>query len=449
MNGDGYGYKGSEIMNRLRCNSETGLFNTWEGNSWCHNYFQLIPKEKYQAEHPDWYSLDGYQLCLTRDPEGLKAEVIQVMKEKLLAQPDRNFIAFSHNDGANWCQCPSCTAEYGLYDSQSTANFAVVIRFVNDVAKEIKAWNREICPSRDIKIFIYNYGPINTAPVKLDSDKNPVLDADGNYQPYSEGLMLEDNVGIVYCFGSTSYYSPKHEININNLAQFKRLQAVMKKQTFYFWSYSTYFQDYLLPINSLDSRPDYYQFGYESGAIAYLDMAQYNVANSTDFGRLKTYVSAKLLWDCQLDLDTLINDFMDNYFKEAAGAMKAMYADYRAYSAYLAEEKNVIGYVNGASTDRSEKNWPYRRVLKFLDYIDQAYAAIEPIRQTDSAMYEKLYNRILMESIPYRYLIIKLYPNVYSFTTLAGKKKEMLADCLKLGLSNNNEHGSIFEEFQS
>ena len=49
---------------------------------WCHTFYQLLPPEKYFAEHPDWYSLingkrrDRWRtLCLT-NPE-MRAELVK------------------------------------------------------------------------------------------------------------------------------------------------------------------------------------------------------------------------------------------------------------------------------------------------------------------------------------------------------------------------------------
>ena len=68
-----------------------------------HNFFATVPPTQYKAEHPEWYSADGRQLCLMTDPDGLKEVVVQQMKKYISENPSANVLSFTQEDVNLWC----------------------------------------------------------------------------------------------------------------------------------------------------------------------------------------------------------------------------------------------------------------------------------------------------------------------------------------------------------
>lgn len=110
----------------------------------------------------------------------MREAVVKEMIYRLELQPERDWISFSHNDGGLWCGCDACQAVANEYGSTNTGAFVSVIRFVNMIANDIKKWNMETCPERDITIFVYDYGTVRKPPVKTDSEGTPLEDENGN-----------------------------------------------------------------------------------------------------------------------------------------------------------------------------------------------------------------------------------------------------------------------------
>ena len=79
----------------------------------------------------------------------------------------------------------------------------------------------------------------------------------------------------------------------------------------------------------------------------------------------------------------------------------------------------------------------------FLEEINEAYRAIEPLKMSDAALYKTLYDRINRESIAYRYLLIQLYPGSFTRNELFLAKRQFRADCEELAISRFNEHNDI------
>ena len=182
----------------------------------------------------------------------------------------------------------------------------------------------------------------------------------------------------------------------------------------------------------------------EHGAIGVFDQAQFDQETAPDFGALKSYVSAKLMWDVDANVDELINNFFDNYYKEASSIMKKFFNEYRAYFCYLHEEFGFKGGIGDLpNLFKTSKHWPYMRIQRFLDYIDMAYNEIEPLKTSDPEKYALLYNRLNKESLSWRYLELSIYPETYDTTMLEVMQNQLLTDCISCGLTKANEQQAI------
>lgn len=441
---------GEAVNKRLRSQSYEAPFNSALGNVFCHNYFELIGGD-YLDKHPKWLATTPTQLCLNAkgDKEERQALIDAVVHEMIIRfemQPDIDWMVFSHEDGGLWCTCTACTEEAPLYDKKAnTAAYATVIRFINEVAAKIRAWQQENCPERDLRLFIYDYGFVTNAPVKVEKNSKgvlePVLDENGNYQPYSEDLMLDEMVGVYICgFNQAYYLGPNSSYEQRSADKVARNFAIMKNPLFFIWAYSAAFADYLLPCHTTETRQAYYQYFKSIGANGVFDQAQYANSATTDFGALKSYVSAKLMWNVQLDVYELIDDFMANYYGLAGEIMAEMYADYRGYMLWQINEKNNIGkptlFFNKAT-------YPYDRIRKFQDYVNRALAAIEPLKAQDSEAYQNLYKRILRERITWDYLMASLHTDKFSLAELERLQRKVISDAQTSGISQASEHNTV------
>ena len=431
-NGNGEEMISAANRYRLRYNTTVDFYTNASGLAATHNYFYYVPKGTYLNDHPEWYSTDGSQLCFTRDPEGLSDVVFEKMKEVFLGDPDHDYIPFMLNDGGYWCGCSSCIAHKDDYENETMNYCATQIEFINGLADRLKIWNEEVCPERKLVICIMSYGRLQVPPVKEN--------ADGTFSVLDEKYTLRDNVAIQLTFGGY-VYNLYHDGNQANLKRVKQWGAVTSN--IYYWIYSASFADYLMPFDVLDSRKQYIGFFIDIGCLMMFDNGRWDTAYSSDFNALRSYVTSRLEWNCQLRLDDLIKEFCDGYFGEASSVMQEMVEEYRGYAAYLYNVRKVPFYVQGATSERTTDNWPYRKVQEFLGYIDRAYSAIEPIKNTDPERYNVLYKNVLRESISYRYLVLKLYANTFDLELLNEEKKKFIDDCNETGISMSAEYMAI------
>lgn len=424
-----------------------------------HNWLELIPVGTYFDAHPDWFDPAKTQLCLTRDYDGLLAEVTKRCIEEFLKCPGKYAISFTQMDGGGWCS--HCKQEYLEYvdgnDGEQEDNDIVNVKasaaekefhcvnslkFTNDLAKNIKEWAKTYDPEHEYDVYMFCYGMIGNPPVKTDKEGKPILDENGDYLPVDLGFEISDNLGVIFCYTYDIYYDADYNITTANAYDsLKRWNTVMDK--YMIWNYSTHFQNYFCPYNYLQIMQEDYQLAASSGAAMIFDNGQYDTPANTDWGTLKSYVKSKLAWNVNADVASLVDKFFEGYFMDAAPIMKELYLDYVTYHAYLGTEMGVGLKRNTQDQQLTEANYPYATVRGYLDKIDRAYKSIEHLKINDPELYQKLYDRISLEEVSYRYIEIHLYPHKFEYNQLREMKAALIEECKRLNLTKFKEWTGI------
>lgn len=399
-----------------------------------HNFFATVPPSIYKDDHPEWYSSDGRQLCLLADPERLKAVVVAQMKQYIKQNPSANVLSFTQEDVNLWCDCE---VSEGLKEHYGT-NAAEMIIFLNMVGEEIETWLAEEEPNREVTILMFAYHRTEEAPARFDESTQ-------TYVPIDDKVILRSNVGVLYApIFAEHYYDYYHETNINASETMKKWSALT--DNLYLWSYGTYFFDYLMPFDSLNSIQGKYKFAQEHDTKYVFDQGTYNQSVGTDWFRLKEFIMAQLQWNVDQDMNQLINDFFENYFKDGAEPMMKYLESYRAWHAYIAVEENLMGQVVQPGA-LQRKYFPQGVINEWLGYIDEAYNSISHLERTDPGMYKILKDRITLESITPRYMMLELYDVFYSAEEITAMIESLKKDTLMLGMAQHNEFNTLNDYF--
>ncbi len=399
-----------------------------------HNFFNIVPKDVYQKAHPNWYSLDGKQLCLSRDPEGLKEVVLAEMKKGIIANPNGRALTFTQMDVNTWCNCTTCAASKEKYGTDA----AIYIQFVNLVAKDLKQWLDTEMGGRQIDICIFAYHRTEDAPTREVSS--------GVYEPIDESVKAADNVQVLYAPINADYHRDYYD-SVN-----KQYYDTMKKWTaicdrLYLWMYSLSAKQHLVPFDSFSSMQGDYRAAKEFNARYVFDQGQFNQAKSTDFTAFKIFMQSRLQWKVESDVEALTDEFFTNYFKEAAPAMRAYYEDLRVHEAYLRDVVGKRGEIVGEDT-KKKSYWPEGKLREWESYIEQAYEAIEPLKTSDPATYAKVEKRITLESLSPRYILLDLYYTSYSSSELKAEREAFRTDADRLGVTMLSEFAEIGELYE-
>ncbi len=392
-----------------------------------HTSIAIAPPEKYFEEHYDWYSNDLVQLCYTRDVEGLSAVVIAKLKEELVSQPGAKIAAITHTDGNAWCTCASCSECKTKYGAESAAQ----LLFINVVAKELNRWLA--APSGDPNgSYTDDYKEEYGVDGGTDRKIYVMMFAYTRTQspPSFIDVELEPNVAIQWAPISANYnYALDHAKN----ASFKSTLDGWRKivNNILYWGYSMH-ENMFYPVNALNALQDNYKFMKSAGTIGIFQESNHPFFSVPDWEILEGYVQAKLLWNINSNVKELVDNFMAHYYGPAAQTVKEIFYDEQDYLIYLADVLNSSGRQTDDAAGGSEY-WSQSVCLNYIERFENAKKDLDELRKTDYLSAEKFSDRITVESLVFRYLLLKNYKTLYSQSVFAEMKADFIAEVNRTG----------------
>ncbi len=250
---------------------------------WVHTFNELLPPQMYYQSHPEYFALVKgkrlpTQLCLT-NPDVL-AITIQNLRKKISQNPSAKYWSVSQNDNRDYCTCDNCRA----IDQREGSPSGSIIHFVNQVADEF--------PGKMISTLAYEYG---------------------RHAPKT--LKPRDNVNIMLC--SIEAYRHKPITGDTASAEFVKDVKDWGKiaKDIIVWDYVIQFNHLISPFPNLHVLQPNLQFFAENGVNAMFEQGNREVGG--EFAALRSYLISKLLWNPYLDADSVMNDFLYNYYGAA------------------------------------------------------------------------------------------------------------------------------------
>ncbi len=377
-----------------RMYSQDSNHNVW--NSFAHTTLsRYLPYETYGEAHPDWYTANGDQLCLTN--EEVVQEMIVRVKEELDVFPDRNLVTIGHEDNGTICTCDKCTEATARHGGNYSG---VELEFTNKVAKGVDEIIAEEQPDRKLTYFFFAYGPTLNAPVEYNESTK-------EYEPIDKDLEVYENVGVLIAPISMDFAkSPEDGANKAAYESMKGWSALFNKKNIAIWNYCLGPYAYMFNFNNFGVVQEYYRFYEEIGTKVIYDQGNYDSGIPT-FSAMRIYCQAQLGWDTSQDYDELANDFIEHYYGEGSTAIKKYYDFIRAYYRELDDNDYATGHVFFLYDDKNI--WPLTTVNSIMSYMDEALEAIEPLKESNPERYEQLYNRIQRERMSPIYMMLQYY----------------------------------------
>ena len=292
-----------EFAARLRVNSRSWrtFDEKYGGNPYrfggdlgsCHTFDTLLPPDEWFDEHPEYFSMvkgrrikDRTQLCLT-NPDVLRIVTSNVL-ERIRKDPGAKFYGVSQNDWFNFCECPDCKA----VDEEEESHAGTMIRFVNAIAEEVE---KEF-PDAIIETLAYQY--TRKAPKKT---------------------KLRHNVVPCLCTIECDFSRPIDESGFKENVSFRKDIENWGRLTdfLYVWDYTTDFGHYLLPWANVYAMQGNIRFFRRNNVKALFEQGAYQ-GRHADFAELKTWLLAKWMWDPDLPMGPLLDDFFAGYYGKGA-----------------------------------------------------------------------------------------------------------------------------------
>ena len=284
----------------------------------CHTFNKLLPPDEYFDKHPEYFSLvkgkrlkDHTQLCLT-NPDVLRIVTSNVL-ECIRKDPDAKFYGVSQNDWYNYCECEKCAA----IDAEEESHAGTMVRFVNAIAEAVE---KEF-PHAVIETLAYQY-----------TRKPP------------KKTRLRRNVMPCLCSIECDFTRPIPESPYAEDKSFMKDICGWKTQTdqLYLWDYVTEFQNFPLPFPNVYALKGNLQF-FRDNNVKEIFAEGAQLGRHGEFAELKGWLLAKLMWNPELDVKPLIDDFFAGYYGKAAPFIREYFEEmHKRQAAWSADPNNPL-----------------------------------------------------------------------------------------------------------
>ena len=292
-----------EFAARLRVNSRSwnrlgekyggDLYRFGGGLGSCHTFDRLLPPKEYFDSHPEYFSMvkgrrirSRTQLCLT-NPDVLRIVTSNVL-ERIRKDPGAKFYGVSQNDWFNFCECPKCKA----VDDEEGSHSGTMVRFVNAIAEAVE---KEF-PGAIVETLAYQY--TRKAPKKT---------------------KLRHNVVPCLCTIECDFAQPIDKSPFKENVSFRKDIEDWSRLTdfLYIWDYTTDFANYTMPWPNVYALQGNVQFFRRNNVKALFEQGAYQ-GRHADFAELKAWLLAKWMWNPDLPMKPLLDDFFAGYYGKAA-----------------------------------------------------------------------------------------------------------------------------------
>lgn len=392
-----------------------------------HTFNRLVPWETYFAPHPEYFAFMGGkriidQLCLT-NPDVFDLTV-KKLKEEMAQQPEKKWWSVSQGDNFSYCQCDQCAK----ITAEEASAAGPIIHFVNKVAAQF--------PDKIISTLAYQY-----------SRKAP------------KHVKPADNVQIMLC---------TIELNRSkNIEEDPRSVSFLKDITdwgkisknIYLWDYTVNFSHHITPFPNLHTLQNNIQFFTQNGVNAHFQ--QTNASVGHEFSELKAYLIARLLWNPNINADSVMTDFLNGYYG-AGGVFIQKYINHLTTEIKKTGEwLDIYGHPTAhANTFLSAENMAF-----YNGYFDAAESALQvssPTPQPEMAQRALQLQRVKTCRLAIQYAALEIGKNEMfgprGFYTekdgtfiLKPQMQQLMEDfyavCQQNGVKNINEAGLTPEEY--
>ena len=359
-------YKDSVFADKLKVTNEA--FPRYVPSARVHTFHRFLPYDVFYDKNPEYYALRNgkrlpTQLCLTN------TDVLKIVKDSVNSFfnkfPNSDVISVSQDDNTQYCQCDKCSK----IDNQEGSPAGTMIHFVNAVAESF--------PNKTISTLAYQY---TRKPPKVKPIENVLITL----------CSIECNRSVPIELGCKDFSS--------DLKGWSQLTDNIR-----IWDYTTQFTNFLAPFPNWGTiKPNINLFVDNNAKWIF----EQHSNNDSELFELRSYIMAKLLWNPNLDFQTLLNEFNNKYYGNGGKYISEyvnsiqnqidntsfflfLYGDpSQGFDSFLSPE-NLLNYdilFNKALNSVELDSEYYKRILRSKISID--YAVLESYRKNFSDLYQ-------------------------------------------------------------
>ncbi|WP_348823088.1 DUF4838 domain-containing protein [Flavobacterium aestuarii] len=255
---------------------------------WGHSFYKLLSAKEYFKTDPTFFSLyegkrNSESLCMTNDT--VVNIISKKMTEIISQNPDAQFFSISQNDDVVYCECDQCKA----FNEKHGGPQGSLYYFLNRIAIQF--------PKTRITTLAY-----------LHTYRAP------------ENIKIEPNIYTLFCPIEMNRGKAIEEASSN-----KGFLNILDKwgnttEHLYLWDYTVEFTNYLSPFPNLHTFLKNYKL-YGQKKVKGLFVQGYADIPG-DLYELRQYLLAKIIWDTDIDIEAVTNDFLNGFYGNASPFVK-------------------------------------------------------------------------------------------------------------------------------
>lgn len=355
------GMEDDDFAGKMRCDR-----HAWKGGEnwglWVHTMFRLVPPERYFAKHPEYYALMAgkrttTQLCLT-NPDVLRITIAN-LKKLIKKHPEKKYWSVSQMDNYGACECDACRE----IDEKEGSHSGTMISFVNKVASAF--------PGKVISTLAYQYtrqAPLHVKPAP--------------------------NVNIMLCTIECDRSRPlETDTSAGSFVSDLRQWAAISKDILV-WDYVIQFTNMIAPFPNLPVLQPNIQLFKKYGVNAVFEQGCHGTYSENQ--ELRQYLLSKLLWNPDINVDSLTFEFLNGYYGPAAPYIHR-YLDKMAVS--LKKSGGLLWIYSS----------PMEETGSFLSPSDLSeYSRFFDLAENSVSAEPEYLKRVQMARLPLRYAILEI-----------------------------------------
>ena len=377
------------------------------GGYWVHTFDRILPSSKYGKAHPEYFSfINGQrrpgtasQWCLSNP------EVFEIVSQKIdsvfKAHPDRKLISVSQNDGNNtYCSCEKCKA----IDEEEGSPSGSLIRFVNKLAARF--------PDKEFSTLAYLYSVAPPKQVKPLPNVNIML---CDIDCYREVSLTENTSGKEF---------------VKNLEGWAKISG-----NIFVWDYGINFDNYICPFPNFHILQPNMQLFKKNNVNKHF--SQIGGSKGGDFSELRSYIVAKLLWNVNCNVDSVIQSFLKGFY----GAAAPYLYQYLKIQQGALLGSNISLWIYDTPITHKTGMLNARLMIRYRQLFDQAEKAVA----SDSIFLKRVWQQRL--SIRYAELEIARTNGIDNADVLINELALFRNHARTLGVKSLNERNNTIEEY--
>lgn len=391
-----------------------------------HTFQNFLPASEYGTSHPEYYALINGNRKTTSDAQPCLSnpEVRKIIAENVIKLLDSypthdGIISVSQNDNKDVCECEKCQALNKKYGEHSGLLLEAVNYVADEVAKKYPDVMVETLAYHQTRLAPKGIKPRKNVIVRLCTIENNMAEPYENKDKYAP-YKIANNTYLNYIGVDSNKVNSQFDENIKKWAKLT--------DKLFIWDYVINFQAYHNVQPNFQCLKPNMKYFIKNHVISMF--SQGNRDNeSSSFDELRTYILAKLLWNADVEVKPLIEEFCDGVYGEGSEEIKEII---RIFTDIVTKDHYYF-CINTLDMEWM-KNEDYIKCIKLYQ------SALEKTKNNETA-YEKVYTSYLDWLYGWYKKSDKDFETIKVLCNLPWNTKNEFYNYLKdYSLSHNNPH---------